>query len=162
MWGVGVELKLLLAGEETGAPSSGLSLTQWGLSCVSQSVLGSRTPCWTHFPQREGESLELPLLGLRDHGPQPPQHPREHRTKCPECLCAPCMELNEAGFSSERFFSLVTKQIKSSEGLLSPGCPRRTLQTHFPAPRQPGELPVQPAAEQGSPSPGKDAPRRDM
>lgn len=47
----------------------------------AQAVLGSRASCQTHFPQREGESLELPLLGLRDHGLQLPQHPREHRAQ---------------------------------------------------------------------------------
>lgn len=47
----------------------------------AQAVLGSRASCQTHFPEREGDSLELPLPGLWDHGSQPPQHPREHRAQ---------------------------------------------------------------------------------
>lgn len=32
----------------------------------AQAVLGSRAPCHPHFPEREGELLDLPFSGLQD------------------------------------------------------------------------------------------------
>lgn len=56
-------LQLISAGEETGAPSSGLAQTQQELSCACPGCAGIQGV----LPEKtEGELLELPLLGLQD------------------------------------------------------------------------------------------------
>lgn len=50
IWGEGVELEVLLAGEETGTPSSGLPLTQWELSCACPGCAGIQGIVSDPFP----------------------------------------------------------------------------------------------------------------
>lgn len=79
IWEAGVEL--LLAGKETGAPGSGLPPTQRELSCACPGCAGIQGAVSDPFPGK-GRGIAGDLTpGLRDHGPQPPQQPREQRAR---------------------------------------------------------------------------------
>lgn len=85
IWGAGVELELLLAGEETGAARSGLPLTQRELSCAG--IQGAMSG---PFPGKGRGIAGAATPGLAGPQLQPLQHPRAQQATTHRgfpCLC---------------------------------------------------------------------------